>query len=145
MVARIVNLDVATFLDCQSSRVGENRISKERAALEPPSIEPASPAILAETSAVALGPQEVVNAAADMAPATKTLSAASALGDYHLPQELNRQDPEHAFQRLAEQWSSIPFRHLLLDSPKAAQARFLRESCTPRARRTGCGRLVAFW
>ena len=30
-------------------------------------------------------------------------------------------------QRLAEQWSPNPFRDLLMDSPKAAQERFLRD------------------
>ena len=108
-------------------------VNKEPAALEPtsPSIEPASPTILAETNAIASGVEEAVNAAAAMTPATKTHSAACASGDYHLPQVLNRQDPERAFQRLAEQWSSIPFRDLLLDSPQVAQARFLRDVVLP--------------
>lgn len=105
-------------------------VNKKPAALDPPSIEPASPAVLGETNAIALGVQEVVNAEAAMAPAT-TPSASYTPGGYHLPHELNRQDPERAFQRLDEQWSSIPFRNLFLDSPKAAQLRFLREVVLP--------------
>jgi hypothetical protein len=106
-------------------------VNKDLAPLDPPSIEPASPAVLAETNALALGFQEAANPEAAMAPATKALTAARAASDYHLPQELNRQDPEQAFQRLAKQWGSNPFRDLLLDSPKAAQARFLREVVLP--------------
>lgn len=64
--------------------------------------------------------------AAPLRPATNTLSDA-ATGDYRLPHALNRQDPERAFQRLTEQWSLIPFRDLFLNSPKAAQFRFLRD------------------
>lgn len=71
--------------------------------------------------------QKGVDTAPAVAPATKMLSAACASDDYHLPQELNRQDPDRAFQRLTAQWSSIPFRNLLLESPKAAQFRFLRD------------------
>jgi hypothetical protein len=106
-------------------------VNKEPAPLEPPSIEPAPPTPLGETEVVATGIQEAVNAAVATAPATKTPSVTSALGEYHLPPGCNRQDPERAFQRLAEQWPSIPFRHLLLDSPKAAQARFLRDVVLP--------------
>lgn len=105
-------------------------VKKEPAALEPPSIEPASPAVLGETNAIALGVQEMVNAAAATAPATMP-SVSYTPGDYHLPQELNRQNPEQAFQRLAEQWRSNPFRHLFLDSPRAAQLRFLRDVVLP--------------
>jgi hypothetical protein len=56
-----------------------------------------------------------------------TPSAALPPIDYHLPAGCNRQDPERAFRRLAEQWSLNPFRDLLMDSPKAAQERFLRD------------------
>jgi hypothetical protein len=69
--------------------------------------------------------------AAAIVPVTKMLSAAHGSGDYHLPAGRNRQDPERSFQRLAEQWSSNPFRDLLLDSPKAAQGRFLRDLLLP--------------
>jgi len=124
-------------------------VNKNASPLEPASTEPTS----ASTTLTALGKnesagtgdrerlvdtvktldssvaQETVNAAAVIAPATKTLSAARASGDYHLPQELNRQDPERAFQRLSERWRSLP--GLLLDSPKAAQLRFLREVVLP--------------
>ncbi|WLA81945.1 hypothetical protein [Bradyrhizobium elkanii] len=58
--------------------------------------------------------------------ATSTPSDAP-LADYYRLQALNRQDPERAFQRLADEWSSIAFRDLLLDSPKAAQERFVRD------------------
>jgi len=87
-------------------------VNKEPVPLEPPSIKPAPPAVLDEINADALAVQETINPEAAMAPATKTLTAARAASDYHLPQELNRQDPERAFQRLAEQWSSIPFHDL---------------------------------
>ena len=105
-------------------------VKKEPAAPEPPSIEPAPPAALGETCAIASVVHEAVNAEAATAPAT-TPSAACTPGDYHLPEELNRQDADRAFQRLAEQWSSIPFHDLFLDSPQAAQLRFLREVVLP--------------
>jgi hypothetical protein len=98
---------------------------------EPPSIEPAPPAVLDVINADALAVQETINPEVAMAPATKTLTAARAASDYHLPQELKRQDPERAFQRLAEQWGSNPFRDLLLDSPQAAQLRFMLEVLLP--------------
>lgn len=106
-------------------------VKNDPAALEPPSIEPAAPTILAETNATTTGVEGAINAAAAAAPATKMLSAACAPYDYHLPQELNRQDPERAFQRLAEQWSSIAFHNLFLDSPQAAQLRFLCDVVLP--------------
>lgn len=70
-------------------------------------------------------------AAAATAPGTKTSSAVLPPDGYHLPPELNQQDTERAFQRLARQWSSNPFRDLLLDSPKAAQKRFVQEVLLP--------------
>jgi hypothetical protein len=77
--------------------------------------------------------QEQVITAAALASATKILSAAHAhtSGDYHIPAGLNRLDPERAFQHLAQQWSSSPFRDVFLDSPKAAQERFLRDVLLP--------------
>jgi hypothetical protein len=75
--------------------------------------------------------QERVITAAALPPASKILSAANASGDYQFPAGCNRQDPERAFQRLAQQWSSSPIRDLFLDSPKAAQDRFLRDVLLP--------------
>lgn len=62
--------------------------------------------------------------------ATNTLPDAPSI-DCHLPQELNRRDPEQAFQLLAEQWRSNPVRHHLLNSPQAAQLRFPRDVVLP--------------
>lgn len=62
--------------------------------------------------------------------ATNTLSDAPP-ADCHLPQALNRRDPNQAFQQLAAEWRSSPFRHFLLDSPQAAQLRFLRDVVLP--------------
>lgn len=71
--------------------------------------------------------QEKVDTPPALAPATKMLTAHHAPSDHYIPAPLNRQDPERAFQRLAQEWSSSPFRDLFLDSPKAAQERFVRE------------------
>jgi hypothetical protein len=105
-------------------------VNKQPAAPQTPLIEPASSAVLAEINAIALSDQVAANAEAATAPATTT-SAALPSVDYHLPAELNRQDPERAFQRLAEQWSSIPFHALFLDSPQRAQLRFLCDVVLP--------------
>ena len=59
-------------------------------------------------------------------PVAHTLADATT-SDYHLPQELNRRDPERAFQRLADQWPSSPFRDLFLGLPRLAQQRFVSD------------------
>ncbi|TFW57966.1 hypothetical protein CT676_27615 [Bradyrhizobium sp. MOS001] len=90
--------------------------------------EPASDVIgpLALTDEATATSEGERSAAPAIAQATNTRSDAP-LADCHLPQEFNRQDPERAFQRLANQWSSSAFRDLFLDSPKAAQERFVRD------------------
>ncbi|UVO37615.1 hypothetical protein KUL72_04280 [Bradyrhizobium arachidis] len=71
--------------------------------------------------------QENVNTAPAVASAAKIPTVAYACNDYRLPVGCNWLDPERAFQRLTEQWSSSSFRDLFLDSPTAAQERFIRD------------------
>ena len=115
----------APFADKVVQGVNKDDSPPGVAPTEPPSDVIAPSALTSEAAATSEGEPP-----AAPAQATKTLSDAP-IGDYRLPQELNRQDPERAFQRLDEQWSSIPFRNLFLDSPPAAQLRFLREVVLP--------------
>jgi hypothetical protein len=115
----------APFADKVVQGVNKDDSPPEAAPTEPPA-DVIAPSALAEEEA----PTGEVPAAPVITKATNTLSDAS-LADYHLPQVLNRQDPEGALQRLAEQWRSSPFRHFLLDSPQAAQLRFLRDVVLP--------------
>lgn len=113
----------APFADKVVQGVNNDDSPPEAAPTEPPFdvIAPGAP-----TNQAALLDEGERPAASSIAQAANTLSHAP-LADYHLPQELNRQDPERAFQRLADEWSSSAFRDLFLDSPKAAQERFVRD------------------
>ena len=117
----------APFADKIVQGVNKDNSPPGVAPTEPPSDVIAPSALTNEAAVTSEGERP---AAPAIAQATKTLSDAP-IGDYRLPQELNRQDPDRAFQRLSEQWRSIPFRDLLLNSPKAAQIRFLRDVVLP--------------
>jgi hypothetical protein len=78
-------------------------------------------------------PTEIATALAQ--PPANIRRSAPPASELHLPPGPNRQDPERAFERLAEEWSLTSFRHLLLDAPEAAQVRFLRDVLLPELNR----------
>lgn len=96
-----------------------------------PSEAPGNPTVLSEPRSDGAAPSQaesaVPSAITQMDPALTNATT----DDYHLPQALNRRDPNQAFQQLAAEWRSSPFRHLLLDSPRAAQLRFLSDVLLP--------------
>lgn len=113
----------APFADKVVQGVNKGGSSPETAPTEPPSEVTAPSALTNGAAATSEGERPAASATAQ---AANALSDAP-LADYHLPQELNRQDPERAFQRLADQWSTSAFRDLFLGSPKLAQERFVRD------------------
>ncbi|MGJ4971514.1 hypothetical protein ACQR1N_25570 [Bradyrhizobium sp. HKCCYLRH1073] len=113
----------APFADKIVQGVNKDDSLPEVALTEPPLDVIAPGAPTTQTAVLREGERPAESAIAE---ATNTLSDAPP-ADYYHPQEFNRQDPERAFQRLADQWSSSAFRDLFLDSPKAAQERFVRD------------------
>lgn len=117
----------APFADKIVQGVKKDELPPEGAPTNPLLDPVASSALTEEAAATGEGGHPAASAIPQVA---HTLADATT-SDYHLPQALNRRDPDQAFQQLAAEWRSSPFRHLLLDSPRAAQLRFLRDVVLP--------------
>lgn len=117
----------APFADKVVQGVKKDDLPPEGAPTNPLLDPVASTALTEEAAATGEGGHPAASAIPQVA---HTLADATT-SDYHLPQALNRRDPNQAFQQLAAEWRSSPFRHLLLDSPRAAQLRFLSDVVLP--------------